>query len=398
MKSETRTRSRGVALTAEGIEALGRASAERWVSLYPDEKLTRLAKSEILGVSETTLVRMFAGKRVDRVSLETAFARAGLALNAEFVSGDPSLPEIETGVAVVGVPTRSRSRRRWLLPATLAIGSLGSIVGWIEYHPVSAPSSLTTTDEYHMVIHSAEQYYQSGDYVQAQSTLESAYMLAARARMQGMIPEAWRLRADIDAGLGKLSDAELHYRKCMAIHLANKEYSAAPPLLEAIGDVQARRKEFSKAKDTLEQAASGFAEFHDQTGVAMALRDLGSVAYETKDLKDADRRFVAALAAVRADPKQEALRIDIRARRALVTSRQSKHEEARRELLHALDYWRARDHVRWIASTKYQLAIAESDAGNVELARSLFRESLGGYEAAHDQSGVDKVTQKLALD
>lgn len=393
MESNTKLRSRGRSLNAQGVEALNQAAAQKWLLQGSRDKLTRSAKADLLGISEATLVRMLSGKRVDQASLDIAFANAGLAWTDKYSLPSEIAPQEPSNGDAPSLPVSSPRPR--LLTFAIIAGAI-LLAALLPSRLPQAVSRESLQSQYVLAITVAEQYYSEGDYLRAQMSLDTAFGISVQLQETETRADQWRLQGDVDAATGKLNEAITHYRHTLEIHRRKGEPNAIPALLEAIGDVQTRTKNFDGASKSLAEAAVSFAELHDAIGVAMALRDLGSVYYETNLLPQAIARFSEASKAIQSDPKQEALRLDIAARRALVISRMGNPAKARSELQRCLDFWTARDHPRWIASTKLQLAQVEMDAGNAPQAKRLLQDSLSGYEVAKDRVGIARVRELLA--
>lgn len=158
-------------------------------------------------------------------------------------------------------------------------------------------------------------------------------------------------------------------------------------MLENIGLAEEAQGQLKAAQQDLTASLDGYRSLREEPGVALLLRDLGSVSAEMGKTSQA-AALLAQSEAMAAKMNKPELLSDIRAREALVLRDEGRFGEARQLLQEALKFWRAQGHPRWVARTMYQLGTTEGAAGNLDSARSLISESEALFKSVGDKSGV----------
>lgn len=399
------TRKRAVRLTEEGRALFEAALVERWKSEGSLRQLSRAEKARLLGVhSASTAQRILAGEGVDRRTLVLACRTLGLkwrtTLCKPATNGDvpESTPQrLAEDTATQELPQR---RRRWGLVALFGLalgGLLLSAVGAIKWGAMQRMQLRQQTqieEQFRIAFAQGEAHYESGRYSQARDFCEAAIACALHLDRVRMLANATALSARIDTAEGRYEHALEGFGQALILYKSSGTTHAANPILEMIGDLETRLGRYVDAEQHLLESLEGADRVGNPIGMAEALRNLGTVAHETGRYELADRRFAEALEYLEDTDGENPLARDIRARRALATAKLGRTEEARRELEGALQFWRRRDHPRWIATTYYQLAQLERFAGNLSAARAHLDAAEQGYYAVGDLGGVRRCVRE----
>jgi tetratricopeptide (TPR) repeat protein len=185
--------------------------------------------------------------------------------------------------------------------------------------------------------------------------------------------------------------------------------NAFPALHEAIGDAQTQLGQLDSAQTNLTLALNGFRQMKDSVGIAMAMRDLGSIqSAQGNSLKEKSQEKMAkekfeqaidwfdqALESLRSEKKQD-LQIDIVARRAVALAHLGEVDTAIDTLNAACKHWETQKHTRWVAQTDYQMAQVELIRGNRARAKKFADESINGFSLVNDKFGVAKVRELIS--
>jgi len=396
MTQPKRTRKRAVRLTADALAVLESALYERWKADRKPAKLTREARARYLGVSGITADRILGGQGVDRATLMLAFKSLGLRWCNGYCVAEPAAQAVVTDEAVRhSLP--NTGRRRWLptmlvIVTLCAIGALGTFVP-ARMKPV-VNSEPYFGDELHLLLDVGTFAFQRADYRTAQTSFDAAIKLAREHNVGSELANSLRLSGDVCAAQGNFSVALDRYRESLFLRKTFVVPESIPPVLEAMGDVETKLRRFADANVHLSTSLRLYRELGDRGGVAMAMRDLGTLAFEQGDLKAANRWFECALDEL--DGPTTDLEIDIRARLALVWRDCGRLAQARDALLQCLSHWRARGHPRWCAVTNLQLGTVELRLGGSQVADAYLRRSRDGFAAVGDQAGVRTAQTWLA--
>ena len=242
--------------------------------------------------------------------------------------------------------------------------------------------------ELNRLIHEGTDRYQKGDYKTSEKKLRAALEISLRQDLGGATAETIRMLGDIAAAKGELQVARSRYFDALEIRrkglkmnsgeIRVKIENSIPPLLEALGVIETRLHLWKEAKNHLLEAKQKYLEQQVNSGVAMAYRGLGTIAYETGDHNDALLCFTKALGSLEEKDRFSDLAWDIRARRAVLLGEVVDAAAAYQVLKECLSHWQARRHVRWQAETEMQL-------GKVALLRSCRRDAQRHFERALKQ-------------
>jgi len=393
-------RNRAVRLNSEVLKSLNEAIQEKWLELATGERLTRDRKADLLGVSAVTAQRILENKGVDRTTLCLAFNSLGLTWDDSLCEPNVrALPKPDPQAEIAAPPPLpiNRSRKAGSSRVRFAgIASLLALAG-IGVHTLNRKDVDSETPDLFLgrsliLLSSGTKKYNDGDIRGAHPLVLEAANISRRYRGPRELSEALKVLGDIEAALGNLESARDHYQQVLDLRALFVEDTRNGSVLEGLAVVKTRLGDLQGAKRDLEHSIKLFTANRDWPGVPIALRDLGTVAYLSGALDEADLRFREALAKLEGMAKPDIV-TDIRARRALVTLKRGQVAPARTELRACLAYWRARNHPRWVATTQLQLAMAEMRAGNAAGACELRQLSLQGFEAIGDRAGVKEVTE-----
>ncbi|MBX7133079.1 MAG: hypothetical protein K1X67_10420 [Fimbriimonadaceae bacterium] len=389
-----RPRKRAVRLTDDALAQLMNALYTRWKASGATGRLTREARAELLGVSVSTGDRIINQQGVDRHTLVLAFQSLTLEWGdglCEYVvrPGDeePEPPAATVDPAVPSPLTRSKRRMRWLLWPLAALFLVGANPVYQEvsfWYDSAYISSLA--EDFNKSLNMATNEYFAGHYVVAEEEIGKALKLARRLGRAEMIALALRIEADIVAAQGSLSEARDLYAQALTIRESMRDARSRPALLEAIGDLETRIGDLKSAEIHLKEGLKGYSQQNDLGGITMCTRDLGTVAIEHGRLDEASRLFASALEVLAG--KDPAMVKDIEARQALVLGERGQFAEAKEALQACLDFWVKKDHQRWIAKTRWQLATVEAASGDLRKALQSLALAREGYQRAGDRAGV----------
>lgn len=395
-------RNRAVRLTAEASALLSDTLHQKGQAKGQRGRLTQELTAELLGVSTVTARRILHRKGVDRATLIVAFGSLGLAWRDSYCEpavsmvASPEPPRARMDGAASPVPVSSglgravlRVSAAFVLVALIGIGALASLKA-----PVDSRFPEPILSRSGSLVSQATEKYHAGEITRARSLLLEAVQINRLYKGPSELAESLKILGDVEAALGNLKVARSRYQEVLQLRSQFLEDERNGSILEALGVLKTRLGDLSGARRDLEQSLKLFRDHGDQPGVAMALRDLGTVAFLSGSTGAAESYFESALSAIRYSSKPD-MEIDIRARQALVKANRGRINEAREQLDHCIAYWQAKHHPRWIAETELQLAGVEAQAGNDKVAIRLLISSLTGFRRVGDQLGVKIVTDRL---
>lgn len=371
MPPPAKPRQRKVRLTEEAVDLLNKALEERWRLSDGRSKLTRRARSELLGLSLPTVDRILSRQGVDRSSLAEAFKSLGVPWSDHYCESE-SESEPDTIVQAEAVAPLPSCRRR-LPPAWLVVSLILVVaLGWALITP-----KVDWAAEYDRELTLASNFYSSGKLDEAEEHLARVMEIAKLHKTSRNLEATLKLRGDIAAFRGRLPVAlELYKATIWYRENANKPIWA--PIYEVLATVQIRMKDFDEAKRNLDVAEAAFTKSNEPNGIVEVMRDRGCLAAASGHPEEALEWFEKALQLL-ATLNAPALVIDVRGERAMVWLQLGRVEEAERELLACLDYWSQDDHVRWVGLTEMRLGQVESKMGRsasaferVSRARAMF--------------------------
>ncbi len=349
-----------------------------------------------MGVSGITADRILGGHGVDRATLTLAFKSLGLRWCDAYCVAEPAAQ-----ATVTDEPVRhslpNTGRRRWL-PTTLVIVTVCAIGALGQFVPAQKKSVVDSQpyfgDELRRLLDVGTLAFQRADYRTAQASFEAAMKLAREHNVGSELANSLRLSGDVCAAQGNFLVALDRYRESLWLRKTFVVPESIPPVLEAMGDVETKLRRFADANVHLSTSLRLYRELGDRGGVAMAMRDLGTLAFEQSDLEAANRWLESALDELEGPTTD--LEVDIRARLALVWRDCGRLAEARDALLLCLSHWRARGHPRWCAVTNLQLGTVELRLGGAQAAEAYLRRSRDGFVAVGDQAGARTAQTWLA--
>lgn len=395
-----RSRKRAVHLSEDARERLRAALLDKLRAEAPDRRLTRELKAEWLGLSTVTVERILRGERVDRATLEVAFSRLGVALSpADYSVEAPSEPVVVPQPVPPPAPSAPGPHRTGLRRLAFGAAALPLIVagaGWLlpDREPGPSPHrSLGLSRE----INLGEAAFHRARYADARTKADRALANARKQDLAGGLAEALRLSADVATAMGDLPRAREEYRRSIRIRESMAQTEVLPSLSGALGEVERRMGLRTAAGESLRRSLAGFRRAGDEVGVALALRDIGQLRFDGGDWKAARQAYRESLAALGWATKPE-IRMDLKARAAVAVAYDGhRFADARADLTACLDYWRANDHPRWMATTEFQLGLVERAAGEPARAAAHFEASRTGYAAVGDSLGVRDAHRQLLV-
>lgn len=358
MPPTPKTRQRKVRLTEEAVDLLNKALEERWRLSDGRSKLTRRARSELLGLSLPTVDRILNRQGVDRSSLAEAFKSLGVPWSDHYCESESEPEVIVQAEAVAPQPSRRR-RRPFALFATLIV--LVAALGWALITP-----KVDWTAEYDRELTQASDSYSSGKLDEAEKHLARVMEIAYSHRSARDLEAALKLRGEIAAFRGRLSAAADFYKATIRYREHGKKPVWAP-IYEALASVQIRMKDFDEAKLNLDVAEAGFTKSNEPNGLVEVMRDRGCLAAASGHPDEALEWFEKALQLL-ATLEAPDLVIDVRGERAMVWLQLGWFEEAERELLACLEHWSKDSHERWMGLTEMRLGQVESKLGRSQAA------------------------------
>ena len=407
MSNQSQARRRAVRLTDEARQILKSALFERWRRDSGDKKLTREVRAGLLGVSVATSERVWEGKGVDRPTLTLAFKNLGLDWQDSYcvdASGQNLCPPSSDQVVDVSNLDSLRTKSPiWirLTFATIAVLALCTTIVVILHRPTTTwavRSDKPWQDQFCLIMAKGTESYHRAEYGHAQSQLDEAIGLARSHDAVGELAGALKLSGDLAAVRGSFQLARTRYEESATLWATLNQEPSRACVLEALGDLQTRTGDFEGARKNLTQALETFNLSKDSVGVAMAMRDLGSLSFCSGNLSSALNWFRAGMHELKGSSKPD-IEADIRGRQALVLQKQGHPKEAHDILQNCLRYWTQRDHPRWEATIKFRLAAVEIDLGNRKSASLLLASSktiFGGLGDAPNATEASNLLERLA--
>jgi len=377
------TRKRGVQLAPEGLQLVSQTVVQKWQALGGRGKLTREARAEILGVSIATAERLLAGRAVDRATVTLTFRNLSIAWEERYLVPEPS-PAMP--VEVVEIPRVSRR----ILVAGIGVGIVLAAVAGVSWFLMARQAALRNWDyDCNALLVEGNSLYHQGRFKEAADDVNQAISMARAHDAAASLSTSLRLAGDLAAAHGSFAEAKEHYQQALSLRQAMRQDACKPPILEAIGTLDTELGEYGEAQRNLTESLASYDAFKDPVGVAMAERDLGTVAFDQGRTAVADSWFHSSLRDVSGLGKPD-IETDVKGRIALVLLNERRVDEARETLRSCLQYWTARRHPRWIALTEYQLGTVEAAAHHFGVARRLLAQSESGFRTVGDAAGVKK--------
>jgi tetratricopeptide (TPR) repeat protein len=377
-----RKRTRAVRLTTEGLtvlqDALSRAAGEA-----THDSLRRNDRASLLDVSAATADRILRCEGVDRSTLRAVFATLRLQWNDTYCEFVAAHQKGEPGT----VPAAKAGRlRRWKLYACLVSVLCGSI-GYIVFAVAPYVRLSLRRAELERLIESATRKYETSDYPGAIRDIVRAEGLAVYDKDGPQLARSEILHGQLLSEQGDFAGAITFFRQSMALRKGLHDDQCIPPLLENIGLAEDSLGQLSNAERDLRASLAGYSALNDKTGIALLLRDLGSLSAEKGDRARASA-MLSQSESMATKLAQLPLVMDVRAREASLLSNAPEWPQARRILATCLAFWQHENHPRWIAKTKYQLGRIELASGNVQEARVLLKDSQQMFRNLNDKQGM----------
>lgn len=410
--TNSRRRPRAVRLTDDALAMLQRGLADIWRDVEPDGRLTRNARASLLGVSIATGDRIFDRQGNDRAVLQQAFLSIGLEWSESYC--EPVVPESaieQLQSAPLPDPDRETqktrlphgsSNRRFCLRRTVLLlaGAIGVFVlilagTFAITRPNPKLGDIAGTNWPRNAYHLAWKAYHAGRFVEAARLVEATKVLAVETSDIAVVAESLRLEGELLAAEGRLDEALSRYNESLVLRNEFKFDQARGSLLEVIGVVETRLGRFLDAQIHLTESFRLLKEVEDHRGMAGTARSLGSLAIAKGNRREARFWFVEAEKAMADDPDPQ-LQLDIRAQRAILDSREGRHDKALKNLELCLHAWRARGHKRWVATTLNQMASVRRSKGDHAGAASTAAEAVAIFETVGDGHGAEESRQMLA--
>jgi tetratricopeptide (TPR) repeat protein len=235
----------------------------------------------------------------------------------------------------------------------------------------------------------ATQEYHLCEYPEARKDIETAEMFARKERDAGALAAAEIIDGQLAAEVGDYAYAKARFKEAILLRRALRSFPSIPPLNDSLGLAEAKCGEAKSAEKHLMESLGGYQEYHDGVGIAIASRDLGSLALERGDLVAAESWLSKARVEARNEGKEDIV-TDVDAQRALVLRDKHRFDQARGLLEKALAYWQHRHHARWIAETLFQKGTVEAVAGRSEEASPLLLKSEALFQSVGDKPGADQ--------
>lgn len=380
MADSTRhARTRTERLRPEAVTHIENALNHRWAEQNPTRRLTQWARAELLGLSIPTADKLLRGEPVDRNTLKDALSKVG-------IPWDESLVVVETTVTPAKPdPPRKGYLRFVAALASVAISLIAAFHFFASQHSIPEWQSKTES-----LIAQAEVEYNQMEYVKARETARTARAMAEEHRSFELMSLALFMEGKVESVTATPESARRLYLQALELRSLFGDEHAYPPIYERLADVEVKLGNFQQAEGALLQAREGFRKEGHAMGVAEAERGLGTVAHHIGEYKKALRFYDQSLGSV-PDTERADFEADIIGLRAMTLSAQGHHEKARKDLLEVLYYWKAKGHVRWVASTEFKLGQVALADSNEKLAQTHLSHALAGYQAVGDQTGVKLV-------
>ena len=384
-------RRRAVRLREEALEKLKEALTESWNASPGPGKFTREEKASLLGVSRATAERILIREGVDRPSLAIAFKNVGLAWDDAFCE----IPAFEVPLEVETSQITPEPRRQPKgLVVGLSIAILGAIASYAlntQLAPVEVPWKVTANNHRKL----AGEAYHRGDFNLAREEIGKSLKLAQANESMSYLAESLRVVGDLALASGDVNAAREHFEFALRLRKEINQPVMLPALWEALGNVEIQAKNLGVAREYMMLCLIGFQHQKELVGIAMGCRGLGTVAHLSGDRPQARQWFEKGLIALKGLNQQD-MATDIKARLALLDRDDGRLEEAKRTLQGCLEYWRSKNHERWVATTQFQLGTVGWLEGDRRLAAALLQESKSTYSRLGDRFGEQECNRWLS--
>lgn len=393
---EIRRRPRAVQLTDSALGRLKSKIQEVHQSQRPGGRLTREARAELMGVSPVTADRILGRKGNDRNVLIDVFLKLELDWTDEDCEPHPSKMHPVTSVA----PNPVSKPRRHFAPLLISLSVLVSVP--VLVHLATLIASETGAQRYlaernvaASLIAEGRRAYVQADYSIAREKARQAFSHAQQHAAAEHAAEALTLDGEIFAAQGQLDEALEKYREALSLWQTFGNTHAKATQLEVIAVTEARLGLIDDARQNLLEALDIFRQLGNRDAQTGSLRGLGSIAAVSGDIATARRWYEEASRDLEKRP-EKAMQVDLRALSALLLRDEGKYPEALSELESCLDYWQSREHPRWQATTRRQIASVLLLAGEEERALQQITRAIALYEQVGDQLSAAEARRLLS--
>ncbi len=425
-------RARAVRLSPEGIAVLDDHLETRWRAEFPDERLTRPLRAELLGVSVRTADRLLSGSPVDRSSVATAFARTACELLPEYlIEQDPtaagnselgmdddldttdedriyeSVEVADSPVTVIATSESSKfsstteSVRResrsdspprafyWALLLVPVI-SVMIIAGATTGRGNDAMANQQYRESIQILLTKGHDAYQKGEYDKSERLFYEVLEKNQVARDTTYFADAKRGLANLAIYRGDYSKALKLVDESLALHQEFDADNPYGPLNETKGDIYMKLGSIAEAEKSYRTSIIYYGRSNEPLGVAMVQGELGSIYTKTNRLAEAETELTSALKWLKFNKRPREIAA-IQLLRAELRIKQNRIAEAIQIARDALAYFTKEDHKRWKAKSNLVLGRALLAAKSTSQAESCFKEAESLYREIKDREGLKSV-------
>ena len=237
----------------------------------------------------------------------------------------------------------------------------------------------------------ADKSYHSGDYrtaLEYSRSAASAYQASGNAFTTA---GAYCLEGQAREALGDLEGAQTRYAAARDLYkaLPGKALQTARAE-ELLGEVELRLKQPAEGKQALTDALDIRKQSGDGPGVIECQRDLADLAIAENNLSEAAKLLNEARVSAEALMKPDMVAA-IDGQRGTLLLKQNRPQEAYSVLTGSLNYWKGKNHPRWVATTEIKLSRACKALGRLQEAQTLKQEAIQRYRALGDARTADSL-------
>jgi len=424
-------RTRAVRLSPEGIAVLENHLEARWKAEYPEERLTRPLRAELLGISVRTADRLLSGGPVDRSSVTTAFARTGCTQVSDYLIEQESFSETENEEegesasaslnlpqkAVVTVqnslqevisdqPSASTDSRLGRTDAPRGRPTLGALYWALVLVPTVSlivVAALTTDwggysmtsqkfrDSIQDTLTRGHDAFQRGEYGRSEQLFYEAIEKNQTARDTAYFADAKRGLANIAVYRGEYLKALEFVNEAMTLQGEFDAENPYGPLNEMKGDILMKLGKPLEAEKCYRSAIVFYGRSKDPMGVAMVQGELGSVFTKTGRLPEAEAEISSSLKWLEFNKRPREIAA-IKLLQASLRIKQGRAAEAVQTARDSLAFFAKEGHKRWMAKSNLILGTALLAAKKRAEAERCFEDSNRLYSEIQDREGQKAVS------
>lgn len=368
---------------------------ESWAESGDGGRLTRAARAEITGVSIATLEKVINRAGNDKAVLVGIFSSVALTWSDSFCEPAEEALNVQlSGETADGEELGNRLPRRrgvpWWQVVSIIVIPVALGATWITNQ--SAREQVHLESKAYQVIEAGRNHYHEANYAEAILRAEEALFIAKKSRSLDAAANAEQILGQCESALGHLTEASSHFRSSATMWRSIGEKQGEGIALELLAVNEARLGNLEIAETHFRESRKLFLELNNGRESPGPLRGIGSVYAVRGDYSTARKWYAEALAALDRT-KDEATFVDIRALQALLLRDEKKYADALRELAACLEYWREKDHPRWVATTKLQIATVLLASKDTEGAYKELNEAISLYAKVGDSLGEDQCRQ-----